>query len=61
MGFGFTTENDHYYQESYRKFDSQIATITLEYHFGKMEDRSRYGRKRNGQEDNSEIGGFEIE
>lgn len=61
MGFGFTTENDHYYQESYRKFDSQIATITLEYHFGKMEDRSRYGRKRNGQGNDSEIGGFEIE
>ncbi len=60
MGFGFTTEGENYYQESYRKFDSQIASISLEYHFGEMEDRSRYNRKRNG-ESGDEMGGFEIE
>ncbi|MBC8175390.1 MAG: TonB-dependent receptor [Candidatus Marinimicrobia bacterium] len=59
MGFGFTTESDNYFQESYRKFDSQIASISLEYHFGKMEDRSRFSQKRN--KNNSDMGGFEIE
>ena len=61
MGFGFTTENDYYYQDSYRTFDSQIASISLEYKFGKMEDRSSYSRKRNGKNNDSDSGGFEIE
>jgi outer membrane receptor protein involved in Fe transport len=61
MGFGYTTEGEYYYQESYRKFDSQIASISLEYNFGKMEDRSRYSRKRNDKRNGSDMGGFEIE
>ena len=61
MGFGFITEGDYYYQESNRKFDSQIASISLEYNFGEIEDRSRFSRKRNGEKNGSDMGGFEIE
>ncbi len=49
MGFGFITYDEYYFQESNRKFDSQIASISLEYRFGNMEDKSRYNRRnRNG-------------
>jgi hypothetical protein len=61
MGFGFTTESDDYFQESYRTFDSQIASISFEYNFGTMEDHSRYSSKRNGKNNDSGSGGFEIE
>ena len=61
MIFGFTTEGGNYFQESYRAFDSQIASISLEYHFGEMTDRSRYDRKSNGRKDDSMIGKVEIE
>jgi lipoprotein NlpI len=61
MGFGFTTKSDDYFQESYRTFDSQIVSISFEYNFGSMEDRSSYSRKRNGNKNDSDLGGFEIE
>lgn len=61
MGFGFITEGDYYYQESTRKFDSQIASISLEYIFGDIEDRSRFSRKQNGEKNGSDMSGFEIE
>lgn len=58
MGFGFKTWDRYYYQENNRSFDSQIATIALEYRFGNMEDRSRYSRRNRGGERGDE---FEIE
>jgi len=61
MGFGFVTEDENYYQKSNRKFESQIATISLEYFFGEMEDRSKFGRKRNREKNGSNMDGFEIE
>ena len=61
MGFGFVTRGENYYQKSNRKFESQIATISLEYFFGEMEDRSKFGRKKGRERNGSDMGGFEIE
>lgn len=52
-GFGFQSWGDidedgirDWYQDSDRNWSSQTIRLTLEYRFGKMEDRSRYSRQR---------------
>lgn len=47
MGFNYKTKDLNYSQVSNRKWESRIATLTFEYRFGKMEDRSRFNRNRN--------------
>ena len=55
-GFGFTTWGDFdddgirdWEQTSYRKWQSRNIRLSIEYRFGKMEDRSRFSRQRRGQ------------
>ena len=45
-GFGFRLKNDSWEQESIRNFSSRTVRLTLEYRFGKMEDKSSYSRQR---------------
>ena len=45
-GFGFSLQNDTWVQESIRNFSSRTVRLTLEYRFGKMEDKSRFSRQR---------------
>ena len=45
-GFGFSLKNDSWEQESIRNFSSRTVRLTLEYRFGKMEDKSSYSRQR---------------
>ena len=45
-GFGFNLQNDSWLQESVRNFSSRTVRLTLEYRFGKMEDKSRFSRQR---------------
>lgn len=45
-GFGFSLQNDSWQQESVRNFSSRTVRLTLEYRFGKMEDKSRFSRQR---------------
>ena len=45
-GFGFSLQNDSWLQESVRNFSSRTVRLTLEYRFGKMEDKSRFSRQR---------------
>ena len=45
-GFGFNLQNDSWLQESIRNFSSRTVRLTLEYRFGKMEDKSRFSRQR---------------
>ncbi len=49
-GLYFETWGENWYQESSRDFFSQRITVSLEYRFGKIEDRSRFSRNRNGSE-----------
>lgn len=51
MGFRFETYGDNYAQQSERKWESRILMLTLEYNFGKLEDRSRFGRQEREQEE----------
>ncbi|NQV37419.1 MAG: TonB-dependent receptor [Candidatus Marinimicrobia bacterium] len=60
MGFGYKTFDEFYFQESERKFDSQIASLTLEYHFGSMEDKSR-GNKRKTDSNGNGGDDYDIE
>ena len=55
-GFGFTTWGDFdddgirdWEQTSNRKWQSRNIRLSIEYRFGKMEDRSRFSRQRRGQ------------
>ena len=45
-GFGFSLQNESWVQESIRNFSSRTVRLTLEYRFGKMEDKSRFSRQR---------------
>lgn len=58
-GFHFELWGDNWSQVSNRDFFSRAITLSFEYKFGKIEDRSRYNRNRagNGQGDR---GDFEI-
>ena len=58
-GFHFETRGENWEQKSNRDFFSQTVTLSLEYRFGKMEDRSRFSRNRQGME-NGNRGDFEI-
>ena len=58
-GFHFELWGDNWSQISNRDFFSQTITLSLEYRFGKMEDRSRFSRNRQGTE-NSNRDDFEI-
>lgn len=63
MGFQYETYADNYFQESSRKWDSQMVSINLEYKFGSMEDKSRYNGKqdRSRNENGSSMGDYDIE
>ena len=60
-GFGFYLQNDSWQQESIRNFSSRTIRLTLEYRFGKMEDKSRFSRQRRqgGMDRNNE--NYEID
>ena len=60
LKFVYDTGNDLYIQHSERQWESQVASISLEYRFGKIEDRSKYG-KRNRNGNDMEETDFEIE
>ena len=60
-GFNFETWGDNWYQESNRFWNSQTIRLSLEYRFGKMEDRSRFSRQRNSQREGMEMETMEIQ
>ena len=67
-GFGFETWGDidsdgirDWYQDSNRNWNSQTVRLTLEYRFGKMEDRSRFSRQQRGEGMEMEGGEMEID
>ncbi|MBT4270110.1 MAG: TonB-dependent receptor [Candidatus Marinimicrobia bacterium] len=60
-GFKFETWGDNWYQESNRNWNSQTVRLTLEYRFGKMEDRSRYSRQRGSRGEGMEMESMEIQ
>jgi len=45
-GFSFYTEGENWQQQASRNWSSRTVRLTLEYRFGKMEDKSRYSRQR---------------
>jgi outer membrane receptor protein involved in Fe transport len=66
-GFGFESWGDldedgirDWYQDSSRNWNSRTVRLTLEYRFGKMEDRSRFSRQRRGEGMQMEEGSGEI-
>ena len=58
--FSFYAEGDNWQQQSSRNWSSRTVRLTLEYRFGKMEDKSRYSRQRNSQGMDMEEGAGEI-
>ena len=69
-GFRFETWGDidedgirDWYQDSDRNWSSQTIRLTLEYRFGKMEDRSRYSRQRGDRDGGMDMdsGNMEID
>ena len=60
-GFGFSLKNDSWEQESIRNFSSRTVRLTLEYRFGKMEDKSSYSiqRRQGGMDRDNE--NYEID
>ena len=56
-GFNFETYGENWSQISSRDFNSQILTVTLNYKFGKIEDRSRYNSRGNNEQNQND---FEI-
>ena len=52
-----------WYQDSDRNWSSQTIRLTLEYRFGKMEDRSRYSRQRGDRDGGMDMdsGNMEID
>ncbi|MFQ6612840.1 MAG: TonB-dependent receptor domain-containing protein [Fidelibacterota bacterium] len=61
MRFQFSAHDFNYRQNSSRKWESQIFNVTLEYNFGKMEDRSRFSRQRERNNSDEGMGGYEVE
>ncbi len=61
MGFQFRAHDINYRQSSSRKWESQIFSVTLEYSFGKMEDRSRFNHRRERGNSMENMGDFEVE
>ena len=66
-GFGFESWGDldedgvrDWYQDANRNWNSRSIRLTLEYRFGKMEDRSRFSRQRRGEGMQMEEGAGEI-
>jgi len=59
-GFHFETWGGNWSQESNRNWNSQTVRLSLEYRFGKMEDRSRYSRQR-GNGEGMEMEEMEIQ
>ena len=66
-GFGFESWGDldedgvrDWYQDANRNWNSRSIRLTLEYRFGKMEDRSRFSRQRRGEGMQMEEGSGEI-
>jgi hypothetical protein len=69
-GFGFESWGDidedgirDWYQESDRNWSTQTVRLTLEYRFGKMEDRSRFSRQRGDRDQGMDMdsGNMEID
>ena len=53
----FETYGENWSQISSRDFNSQILTVTLNYKFGKIEDKSRYNSRGNNEQNRND---FEI-
>ena len=60
-GFGFSLQNDSWQQESVRNFSSRTVRLTLEYRFGKMEDKSRFSRQRRQGGMDNDNANYEID
>ena len=69
-GFGFQAWADRdedcirdWHQDSNRNWRSQTVRLTLEYRFGKMEDKSRYSRQRGDRDGGMDMdsGNMEID
>ena len=60
-GFGFSLQNDSWSQESLRNFSSRTVRLTLEYRFGKMEDKSRFSRQRGQRGMDNDNQNYEID
>lgn len=60
-GFGFSLQADSWEQESVRNFSSRTVRLTLEYRFGKMEDKSRFSRQRRQGGMDSDNANYEID
>ena len=56
-GFNFETYGENWSQISSRDFNSQILTLTLNYRFGNIKDRSRYNPRGNNEQNQND---FEI-
>ena len=56
-GFNFETYGENWSQISSRDFNSQILTVTLNYKFGKIEDKSRYNSRGSNEQNQND---FEI-
>ncbi len=60
-GFGFSLQNDAWSQESLRNWSSRTVRLTLEYKFGKMEDKSRFSRQRGQRSMDNDNQNYEID
>ena len=60
-GFGFSLQNDVWSQESLRNWSSRTVRLTLEYKFGKMEDKSRFSRQRGQRSMDNDNQDYEID
>ena len=60
-GFGFSLQNDAWSQESLRNWSSRTVRLTLEYKFGKMEDKSRFSRQRGQRSMDNDNQDYEID
>jgi outer membrane receptor protein involved in Fe transport len=59
MGFNFTVDEQLFYQEASRKWQSRVAMLTFSYTFGEQQRRQRGDRQR-GQEGGEGDGDFEV-
>lgn len=59
MGFNFTVDEQLFYQEASRKWQSRVAMLTFSYTFGEQQRRQRGDRQR-GQDAGDGDGDFEV-
>jgi hypothetical protein len=60
MGFNLLRDDELFYQESFRKWDSQNVYMTFTYNFGRQDRRNRNNQRNDGGGDDGG-GGDDIE